>query len=156
MQLRSTEILHGHIEDVFAALSDFAAAEAAAMERGLDVQRRDALGTPGEGMQWKVAFFARGRDREAEFELVKYTRPTGMRYEGHVGGLLFETSVACRVLDSNSTEVTVSTKLRARSMSAKVLLQSMKLARGRVVQRYRKGVRRLLHQVESRGTTSTG
>jgi hypothetical protein len=155
MQMSTTEVLHGHIEKVFEALCDFPAAERAAMDRGVTVQRLDALGAAAEGVRWTLGFFARGRDREAEIELTKFTRPTLMRYEGHVGGLLFEATVACRVADSNATEVTVTTKLRARSMSAKVLIQSMKLARARVVQRYRKAIRRQLREVEARLEATT-
>jgi hypothetical protein len=154
MQLNVTEILTGHIEEVFGALSDFPAAERAALDAGVKVRRLDAHAAPTEGMRWQVGFYARGRDREAEIELVKYTRPTLIRYEGHVGGLHFETDVACRVVDSNATEVSVSTKLRARSMPARVLIQSMKLARRRVVQRYRNNVRRILRKVEARRDTS--
>ncbi|MDJ0858709.1 MAG: SRPBCC family protein [Dinoroseobacter sp.] len=149
MQLNTTEILTGHIEDVFDALSDFARAERAAMSRGISVERLDALGAPGEGVKWRIGFFARGRDREAEMEVTKFTRPTALRYEGHVGGLFFETNVACRVADSNATEVTVAIKLRAKSMSARVLLQSLKIARRRVQQRFRKSIRNILREVEA-------
>lgn len=150
MQFSTTEILTGHIEDIFAALADFSAAERAAMERGVQIRRLDALSEPGEGVTWQVDFFARGRDRQAEIEVTKFTKPTTLRYEGHVGGLMFETNIACRVADSNATEVTVMTKLRARSMSSRVLLHSMKLGRRKIVKRYRKAVRKLLSEVEAR------
>lgn len=150
MQLNATEILTGHIEEVFDELADFARAERAAMDRGISVERLDALGAPDAGVKWKIGFFARGRDREAEMEVTKFTRPTLIRYEGQVGGLVFETNVACRVADSNATEVTVSTKLRAKSMSARVLLQSLKIARRRVQKRFRKSIRTLLREVESK------
>lgn len=156
MQISTSEILTGYIEDVFDALSDFSAAERAALARGLDVKRLDAMEKPGAGVQWQIDFFARGRDRRAEIEVVKFTRPTVLQYQGNVGGLLFETSVACRVADSNATEVTVTTKLRARSMSARVFVQSMKLARRKVVKKYRQSVRRLLQDVEIRRSAERG
>ncbi|MEM8579623.1 MAG: SRPBCC family protein [Pseudomonadota bacterium] len=154
MQLSTTEILTGHIEEVFEALSDFPRAERAAMARGVTVERLDALGVPSAGVKWRLGFFARGRDRQAEMEVTKFTRPTVIRFEGHVGGLLFETSVACRVADSNATEVTVATKLRAKSMSARVLVQSLKIARTRIAQRYRKSIRRILREVEQSRTSA--
>lgn len=156
MQLTATEILTGHIEEVFVSLTDFSAAEKTALERGVNIRRLDALAEPGVGVRWQIDFFARGRERRAEIEVVKLTKPTSLKYEGHVGGLLFETNVACRVLDSNATEVTVITKLRARSMSARVLIQSMKIARRRVVKRYRQSVRRVLRDVEARREPAHG
>jgi len=155
MQINASETLKGHIEEIFDALSDFAPAEQAAMDRGMRVERLDALAAPAAGMRWKIGFFARGREREADVELVKTTRPTFMQFEGKVGGLFFQSNISCRVADTDATEVTVVTKLKPQAMTARMLVQSLKLARRRVNRRYKMALGRLLRDVESRARATT-
>jgi hypothetical protein len=150
MQFRTTETVTGGIDAVFACMSDLVFYERKALDAGLAVRRLDKLPAPAPGMQWEVPFRARGRDRVAEIELVKLDAPMRMRFEGRVQGLLFEADMDCRVLDADATEVTVTTKLRAKSITAKVLLQSMKLARTTLNKRYRKRVRKALRDLEGR------
>lgn len=150
MQFKTSEAVTGPIDVVFDALSDMTRHEREALARGLKVERLDALPQPAPGMRWRVPFHAKGRDRVAEIELVKLARPTGMRFEGRVQGLLIEADVDCRVLDAEATEVTVTTKLRAKSISAKVILQSMKLARPSLAKQYRQRVRKSLQKLEDR------
>lgn len=150
MQFRASETVTGGIDRVHALVSDMAYYERRALEAGLEVQRLDKLPAPAPGMQWRIPFRAKGRDRVADIELVKLSVPTTLRFEGKVQGLLFEAVVDCRVLDPEATEVTVSTKLRAKSITAKVLMQSMKLARTTLNERYRKRVRKVLRDLEDR------
>jgi hypothetical protein len=150
MQFKASETVTGGIDAVFAAISDLAHYERKALDAGLAVRRLDKLPAPAPGMQWEVPFRAKGRDRVAEVELVRRDAPTRMRFEGRVQGLLFEADLDCRVLDADATEVTVTTKLRAKSITAKVLLQSMKLARSTLNKRYRKRVRKALRELEDR------
>ncbi|MDD9718346.1 SRPBCC family protein [Dinoroseobacter sp. PD6] len=150
MQFRASEVVTGPIDLVFAGLSDMAHYERDALARGVQVERLDNLPRPAPGMQWRVPFRAKGRDRVAEFALVKLAAPTGMRFEGRVQGLFFESDFDCRVLDPDATEVTITTKLRAKSISAKVILQSMKLARASLAKQYRKRVRKSLRELEDR------
>lgn len=150
MQFRASEVVTGSIDAVFAQLSDMAQHERDALDKGIEVARLDKLPRPAPGMQWRIPFHARGRDRVAEVELVKFTAPTGMRFEGRVNGLLFESDMDCRVLDPEATEVTITTKLRAKSIPAKVILQSMKLARPSLNKQYRKRVRKSMRLLEDR------
>ncbi|WP_424965446.1 SRPBCC family protein [Dinoroseobacter sp. S375] len=150
MQFKASEVVTGPVEDVFAGLSDMAHYERMALENGIEVKRLDKLPRPGPGMRWQIPFRARGRDRIAEMTLVTLHAPQKMRFEGAVQGLQFEVDVLAEALDPNATEITVATKTRAKSITAKVLLQSMKLARDSLNKGYRQRVRKALRQLEDR------
>ncbi|MEM1079775.1 MAG: SRPBCC family protein [Pseudomonadota bacterium] len=150
MQFKASEVVTGPVEDVFAYLSDVAYYERTALDTGVEVKRLDKLPRPGPGMRWQIPFRARGRDRIAEVTMVTLHPPQKMRFEGAVQGLHFEIDVQAEALDPNATEVTVATKTRAKSITAKVLLQSMKLARDSLNKGYRQRVRKALRQLEDR------
>lgn len=150
MKLSAREDLSAPIEDVFAQLSDFDAFERAALRRGAEVVRTDSLGKPGPGMAWKAAFDYRGRSRNATIEVKDYGVPDRMRILAVASGMEIEMLVELVSMSRTRTRMNVSTEARARSLAARLLLQSMKLARQNVLKRYRKRIGEFAASVEDR------
>lgn len=134
---------------VFVRITDFDGMARKAMRKGAHVQRTDRLSEPGLGMSWKANFQYRGRDRELTSSVTAFERPTGFTVESVVGGLESVTLVDLLALSPTQTRLTLSIELKARSMTARLLLQSLKLARGSLNKRLGKRLSDLASSIEA-------
>ncbi|PYE83959.1 SRPBCC family protein [Pseudoroseicyclus aestuarii] len=119
----------------FDQLSDFARFEEAIRARGAQLQRQPAeqglLGTRWDG---EVAF--RGRHREVGAELTQWDPPAGYGLSVDSGGFVGDFVLALRPLDAARCALSVELVLEPTSMSARLMLQSLKLARGNLERRF--------------------
>ena len=150
MQLTAREDIEAPIDRVFAELSDFENIERQAMRRGIDVRRTDSLPQPGKGTSWTAKFKFRGKSREAVIEIVEYAPPDRMRFQSVVGGLTTATVLELVALSRNRTRVSIASDLTPRTLSARLLVQSLKLAKGGIDKRFRKRVGLLAKDLENR------
>ena len=129
MKFSTKEDIEAPIEQVFDLVSNFEVLERAALRRGADVQRTDSLHKPGVGMRWTVAFMARGRQRQLDIEMVSYTPPNSMRFHSVAQGLETDVDVELVALSRGRTRLSVDLDLKPKTISARLLVQSLKLAR---------------------------
>ncbi|MEM9496355.1 MAG: SRPBCC family protein [Pseudomonadota bacterium] len=129
MQLVAHEDVEAPVEYVFEQVSDFATHERAALRRGADVQRADTLDVPGPGMRWNTRFDFRGKRRNVTFELVTFDPPTGLVIDSqstNLGGRMVLDLVA---LSRLRTRISMRVDVTPRTLTARLFLQSLKLAR---------------------------
>lgn len=129
MNFSTREDVEAPIEYVFSQVSDFASMERSALRRGADVQRVDELTTTEPGMAWDARFKMRGKKREVQMELVEYDPPNGYvlgSRSPNMGGRLVVELVA---LSRNRTRMRLDVELEPKSLSSRLLIQSLKLAR---------------------------
>ncbi|MFZ7091855.1 SRPBCC family protein [Primorskyibacter sp. 2E233] len=138
MQLTASEDIEAPVERVFAELSDFEAIERQVMRRGIDVKRTDGEDVPAAGMGWATGFTFRGKSRQAQVTLVDYTVPEQMVFDTVSGGLEAETRVEVVALSRSRTRINMVTELKPKTLSARLLVQSLKLAKGGIDKRFRK------------------
>ena len=136
MKFASKEDIAAPIDAVFDMISDFDGFERAAMRRGAEVQRTDTLQEPGVGMSWKARFTLRGREREMDVALTTYDRPNQMVFTGGSQNLDGEMVVDLVALSRQRTRMSVSIKLSPQSLSARLLVQSLKLARSNLNRKF--------------------
>ena len=154
MQLTATEDIEATQERVFAQLSDFDAIERQAMRRGVEIDRGDDLQGPGEGMCWNARFSFRGKTREADITLTEYKAPETMVFDSVSGGLEARTRIEVVALSRNRTRITLETDLVPRTLSARLLVQSLKLAKGGIDKRFRKKMAGFARDLETRLKTT--
>lgn len=119
---------------VFEQLSDFRRFEQQAERRGAEVTRtRDAQGA---GTAWKGAFDLRGHRRRIEMEIAEHVAPELIVARGRVEGVQTELRVELVPLSAKSTRVLVSLDLRPSTLTARLLVQSLKLAKGKLDRRF--------------------
>jgi len=140
MKFSTKEDVEAPIDAVFDMLSDFEGYERAAMRRGADVQRVDSLTQPGVGMTWQAAFDLRGKRREIELEMVTYDRPSEIVLESTSPGLIGEVSFELMPLSRSSTRILVQTEIKPLNLSARLMVQSMKLAKGSLTKKYKQRI----------------
>lgn len=135
MQFTTQQDVEAPIAFVFQKVSDFTRFERQAMRRGADVQRRDSLPRPGVGMIWRITFAFRGKDRNLRAEITSFDPPNGFEIATKSGGITGQTRVDLIALSRGRTRIDLTTELAATTLPARLLLQSLKLARGNLSRR---------------------
>lgn len=135
MKLSTREDIEAPIDYVFAQVSDFAAFERRAMRQGVGVARRGD-GVIGQGAVWDIAFDFRGRDRKVIADLKLLDPPQALQVDSASDGLSAITKVELVALSQTRTRVLVSFDMRAKTLTARLLLQSLKLAKSKMDKRF--------------------
>jgi len=150
MKFSSKEDIEAPIDQVFAILSDFEIFERAAIRRGADVHRRDDLPEPGVGMRWEASFMMRGKQRDAVVDLVTYDRPNEMVFESRAGGLEGFLDIDLVALSPRRTRLSVNFEVKPKTLPARLLVQSMKLAKTNLTKRFKLRVATFARDIEER------
>lgn len=129
MQFVAQDDIGVPINFVFEQFSDFAALERAALRRGADVQRTDRLGVIGPGMTWTAGYEFRRMRINMELELTQFDEPDRMFLQGYSPTLNGTIALDLVALSRARTRIKVSVDARARTLPARLFLQSLKFAR---------------------------
>ena len=150
MKFRNDVDVSAPIEFVFAKASDFSSIAASGKRRGFDVQRLDTLSEVGPGMVWDVAFNFRGKLREMDVELTQYDAPAEMtlisRSSAFTGAMVLEFFALSR----NQTRVSLQLELKPQNLTARLMMQSIKLMRPKLIKNLRKRMSEWARHVEKR------
>lgn len=150
MKFTAQEDIEASIDHVFSQVSDFAALERSALRRGAEVQRVVDLPEPGPGMKWDTAFILRGKRREMTIELVEFDRPNGMvmiSTSPNTSGRMVLDLVA---LSKGRTRLNVTIDVAPKTLAARLVFQSLKLARGNLNRKFRKRIAEFARDLEDR------
>ena len=150
MKFSTKEDLEIPIDDVFEMLSDFDGFERAILRYGAEVSRTDKLGSVGVGMAWKARASVRGKKRDFVVILAEYDRPDQMRFDltskNMIGSFLVELVAMSRA----RTRMRVELDIRPQTLSARLLMQSAKLARNTLNRRYKTRIAHFSNDMEDR------
>jgi Polyketide cyclase / dehydrase and lipid transport len=132
MKVTSRHDIDAPVDFVFRTLVDFDAWERSAMRRGADVVRTDKMTTVAPGLSWLVRFRFRGKERKLAIRLTGID--PGARAAFAVEGGLFEATsiVDLMELGPNRTRFVMVGEAKPKSLGARLILQSLRLARARV------------------------
>lgn len=150
MKLTTKQDIDAPADFVFAQLSDFESWERAAMRRGIEVDRTDNLTEPGKGMSWLAKFRYRGRDRKMALK-VEQIDPSG-----HLGFSVSSPAsdgtlgVELVSMAAKRTRAFVSIEALPKTFTAKLFVQSLKLAKSRVDKKLVQRAGHLAAEIEER------
>lgn len=155
MQLTAKEDIDGPIDRVFAMLTDFEGYERAAMRRGAEVSRSDTLRlAPHDvarvGMAWNARFNFRGRERTAHIKLAALDAPNSFRVDFTSPNLDGDMMVELLAMSRNRTRVSLVLEVRPKTLAARLMMQSLKLARGNITKRFALRVADFAKDIEDR------
>ncbi len=150
MKLNTKEDIEASIEEVFAALTDFDGFERAALRRGAEVARTDQPRVTGLGQGWRMAFDYRGKRRQLTARLVGFDRPNALRFAGSSKALDGEMLVDLVALSRRRTRVAVSLEILPKTLAARIFVQSLRLAKGRVTDRFARRIKAFAVVIEDR------
>ncbi len=136
MKFKTREDIEAPIDFVFSQVTDFAALERSLLRRGADVQRIADRTPPAPGMAWDTSFDMRGKRRQMQLELVGYEPPSAIRFIATSKSIDGGLELDLVALSRGRTRMTLLADLKPRNLSARLMVQSLKLARGNVVKRF--------------------
>ena len=150
MRFSTREDIEAPIESVFAAATDFDGFERQALRRGADVQRTDSYGKPGVGTEWDLKFAFRGKDRNVHARMIEFEAPNGFKADTTAGGLEGLVSVEFVSLSPRRTRMQIAIDLKPTSLSARLLIQSLKFAKGNISKRFSNRVWQFAQDIEQK------
>ncbi len=118
-------------------LSDFETFERSAIRRGIDVQRAGNITAPVVGRAWDITFTMRGKQRNMNLVLARYDTPNTMRFDANSQGLEGALELELLPLSPRRTRMSVAITLAPKTLSARLLVQSLKLAKGNLTKRFK-------------------
>lgn len=141
---------------VFAALTDFGRFEREALRRGAEIEAGGDLASPGPGRWWQIRFRHRGRERELVTSIETCDPPRSLVTVGRLGGIEGRLALDLTELAPRRTRLRVDLEIRPRSLTARLLLQSLRLARSSLVARFRGRVSAFARKMEQERGDAVG
>jgi len=149
MRISAREDISAPIESVFAAVTDIAAIERQALRRGLDVTRLDGTGPPDVGARWEVEFTYQDRRRRALTEITGWDSGQQVLFVTETDGLRGLGEVDLTRLAKARTRLHFAITIRPETFRGRVFLQSLKLVKSGLSQRFRDRVEAFARQIEA-------
>ncbi|MEL6913838.1 MAG: SRPBCC family protein [Pseudomonadota bacterium] len=140
MKISSREDVSLPIAAMFLAVSDFGAFERRVLRRGAEVSRTDPPSGPGKGSTWEAQFQFRGRERDLTARVTEYDAPSQITVASRSGGLRGEFTVSLVALTPKKTRMIVGLELSPTNLSARLFVQSLKLAKSTISRRFEAAV----------------
>jgi uncharacterized protein YndB with AHSA1/START domain len=150
MRFASKQDIEAPIEAVFKILTDFEAWERAVMRRGVEIDRKDKLQQTGAGMRWGAHFSYRSKPREMDVELTQINTPTLLRFAAVSQALEGVVSVELLELGAKRTRLHSTIDITPRSLTARLFLQSLRLARTKLDRKFDQRIAMLAADIELR------
>ncbi len=129
MNFTSKQDINAPTQHVFQQLSDFDFFESYAMRMGAQVERMDVFTQPQPGMCWNIKGHFRGKDRDLELTLDSYYPSDTLSYYCITKSLSATIGFDIIPLSRTESRMKVSVDVTAKGISARVALQSAKLAK---------------------------
>ena len=132
----------------FSRFADFTRYEAAARGYGADIRRVNGFTELAEGVSWRGSVTVRGKTRGVEATVTRLDRPSHASMETVVGGMTLVVDLVFEELAPDRTLVQVSANLRATTLAARLIMQTVKLARRKIQSRIDSRIVALANQYE--------
>ncbi len=150
MQFSAQEDIEVPVDAVFAMVSDFERFERLAVRRGADVQRVTSHDPARAGTTWKTVINVRGKPRLVTIEMTNYDQPSAMNFQASSKGMKGDTAVELLALSRRRTRLNVTLSLSAKTLPARLLLQSLKLGQSRIRRQFQSRLSDFARDVEDR------
>lgn len=150
MRFTTKQDIEAPIAEVFRILTDFEAWERAAMRRGAEVARLDKLRNVAAGMAWMTRFSYRSKTRELELKLAQIDPVTLLRFSAMSQAVEGDASIELMEMAAKRTRMHLVVEVTPRSLTARLFLQSLRFARGRIDRKFDQRVAQLAADIETR------
>ena len=121
---------------VFDRLSEFEKFERIAIKRGARVRRLDEGDDIIDGIKWLVGYPLRGKYRIVDLTLVEADVPNSLVFEAQNPTMAGKLRIDVIPLSRTQTRLKVDSVLQPKTLAARLLVHSMKLARSKFNRRF--------------------
>lgn len=138
----------------YACLTDFATWERDAARRGAEVERPADMPMTGLGAGWRIRFPFRGKMRKVLVRLESLTQDSEATFSMDSPAMEGTTAVDVLTLSPRRTRLRVSVTVRPKTLAARLFLNTLRLAKGRVQTKFDTRVQQLGAMIEDRHARS--
>lgn len=131
---------------LFDLMADFQMFERVAIRRGVEITRSGSMAS-SDGLKWDCTFEFRGRDRMACVHLDEFSAPEKMAFLITNPALDNRVEITVSALSKKQSRFQVSTVLEPKTLTSRLLIQSMKLARSKYNKRFQKRVAEVANEL---------
>jgi hypothetical protein len=135
MKFENIEDLDIPIEAAFEMLSEFTFFERMAMRRGVEVSSRDSEPASGLGAAWDLKLPWRGKTVDMEVDVNRFQKPEILGFHAVAPAIDVQLDIELVALSNHKTRLMMKTDISAKTLTGRLLLQSMKLTRGKIEKR---------------------
>ncbi len=148
MKFSKSEDVELDQDALFAKVSNFRMFERLVIRRGVTIDR--VAGTPEDavGMAWDSEFDLRGKKRKARIEIVEFDAPNLVKFHAVSKTMNIRFELDLTALSAKRTRMTVTAVLDPQTLSARLVVQSMKLGRSKMNNRFAQRVRQFANELE--------
>jgi len=132
MKFETIEEIDAPRDFTFARFTDYTRYENLARSYGADLRRVGGFVEVSEGATWRGSIPIQGRTRGVEAEVTKYSPADYARIDTAVGGMNVVFEMRFEPLADEKTRLIAVAELQAKTLAARLVIQSAKLARKRV------------------------
>jgi len=132
MKFETIEEVDAPQDFTFARFTDFLRYENLARNYGADLRRVGGFAEVSEGATWRGSIPIKGRTRGVEAVVSRYSPCDYTRIDTDVGGMKVVFEMRFEELPGEKTKLVAVTELQAKTLAARLIIQSAKLARKRV------------------------
>lgn len=150
MRLTAKTDLEAPLGVVFANLVDHAAWEREALQRGVEIERPANMPLTGVGAGWRIRVSYRGKVRKVLLridDLVPDER-LGFGFDGQ--SIAGDSVLEVQALSPRRTRLRVVLEVKPKTLAARLFLNTLRLAKGRVQARFETRVGQLGARIEDR------
>ncbi len=149
MKISTSQDFDVPIDTLYKRVTDFEMMERLALRRGIDVQHRDPTPYGEAGSIWDVRFDLRGRQRQLETKILSVDAPHVLRFEAVGTGIEADLAIDLVSLARSRTRLAFECVIRPKNMPARLLVQTLKLSRGRVKRRLTSRLQDFARRIEN-------
>jgi uncharacterized protein YndB with AHSA1/START domain len=152
MKLSTSQDISAPIAFVYEAITDFDAFEKFGLGWGATVERINPNPGPevGVGTEWRIAATYRGKERRVRTRITEMEAPGGFRTISKSSGLETDFIVELVSTGEASTRANVSLEGTGQTLAGRLLLQSLKLARGNLNRRFSDRIAKFAKTIEEK------
>lgn len=150
MKLTAKTDLEAPVEFVHAYLCDDAAWEREATRRGIEVERPADMPLTGVGAGWRIRVPFRGRIRDVLLRLDDLVQNQSIAYSFEGQALVGTTVMETKAISPRSSRLKVTIDAKPKTLTARLFLNTLRLARRKVEDRLEKRISQLADRIEER------
>ncbi len=148
MKFSTKEDIEAPIADTFELFTEFDHFEKSALRRGADVSRTDSPRKSGVGMAWASTFKLRGKNRNVSAEMVGFDPSESYTVELQSNDITAFAVVELIALLKSHTRASISIELKPKSLSGRLMVQTMRLGKTRLDKRFKMRVSDFVLNIE--------
>ncbi|MGL4235012.1 SRPBCC family protein [Tabrizicola sp.] len=150
MKLTAKSDIEAPASFAYACLTDFSTWERDAVRRGVEVERPQDMPLTGPGAGWRLRFPFRGKLRKVLIRLEALTENSDVTFTMDSPAMEGDTVVEVLGLSPRRTRLRVAVTVKPKTLAARLFLNTLRLAKGRVQAKFEVRVQQLGAIIEDR------